>query len=133
VLESKPIAEIDDETLILADLSRKALQQVGNAVTEVLQANGMERDRALKVAQQLVAGQWTHDYPITVDEARRLGLPIEIGLPEDIYALMELYPQPGQRRPSVGYVPVPYRQAPASPLTPPSGGSRPRRPRSSRS
>ncbi|NMB12151.1 MAG: hypothetical protein GX977_07680, partial [Firmicutes bacterium] len=28
--------------------------------------------------------------------------------PREIYTLMELYPQPTQRRPSVQYVPLPY-------------------------
>ncbi|WP_218917978.1 SDH family Clp fold serine proteinase [Kyrpidia tusciae] len=28
-------------------------------------------------------------------------------MPEEIYALMDLYPQPPQRRPTAGYVPLP--------------------------
>jgi ClpP class serine protease len=116
--EQKPAAEIDDETLILADLARKALRQVGETVSEILQGNGMPAKQAAEISQALTCGQWTHDYPITLDEARRLGLPVEVVLPPEIYALMELYPQPGQRRPSVTYVPVPYRRAPAGPATP---------------
>ncbi len=30
-------------------------------------------------------------------------------MPKVVYQLMELYPQAGGRRPSVQYVPVPYR------------------------
>ena len=36
-------------------------------------------------------------------------------MPRVIYDLMQLYPQSGRRRPSVEYVPLPYR-APATPL-----------------
>ena len=36
-------------------------------------------------------------------------------MPRPIYDLMDLYPQAGRRRPSVEYVPLPYR-APAAPL-----------------
>ena len=121
VAEQKPVAEIDDETLILAHLSRKALRQVTAAVMQILQRNGVEESRATAIAQALATGRWTHDYPITVDEARHLGLPVQTGLPEEIYALMELHPQPAQRRPSVSYVPIPYRRSPAIP-----GGQPPR-------
>ncbi|MCX7623113.1 MAG: hypothetical protein N2Z82_05095 [Thermomicrobium sp.] len=56
----------------------------------------------------MTCGQWTHDYPIDVEEARQLGLPVTVGIPEEVYQLMELYPQAVQRRPSVQYIPVPY-------------------------
>jgi len=56
----------------------------------------------------LSEGRWTHDYPLTVEEAQRLGLPVRTGLPGEIYDLMRLYPQPPQRRPSVEYIPAPY-------------------------
>ncbi|HEX6989273.1 MAG TPA: hypothetical protein VF282_07350, partial [Bacillota bacterium] len=58
----------------------------------------------------LATGRWTHDYPIAADEARRIGLPVKIGLPGEVYALMDLYPQPAQQRPSVQYIPVPYER-----------------------
>jgi|SRR5579871_1080159 len=118
VLESKPIADIDDETLILADLARKAMTQVADAAVDVLVGSGTPLDEARGIAKALASGQWTHDYPITVAEAQRLGLRVTTGLPTEIYALMDLYPQPGQRRPSVGYVPVPYHQIPAAPSAP---------------
>lgn len=38
------------------------------------------------------------------------GLPIRTDLPEEVYALMDLYPQPAQHRPSVQYIPIPYRR-----------------------
>ncbi|OGG46494.1 MAG: hypothetical protein A3F84_21445 [Candidatus Handelsmanbacteria bacterium RIFCSPLOWO2_12_FULL_64_10] len=116
VLDQKPMAEIDDETLILADLSRKASAQVSRAVIDLLISNGRSAEDSSRLADVLVGGHWTHDYPITVHEAVEMGLRVEEGLPEDVYALMELFPQPSQRRPSVGYVPIPYRtpEAPTS-------------------
>ena len=64
---------------------------------------------AEEIADTLTTGQWTYDYPITFEHAREPGLPVTIGLPEEVYTLMELYPQPAGRRPSVEYIPVPYR------------------------
>ena len=58
----------------------------------------------------LTEGRWTHDYPITYEEAKLMGLPVSNELPAEIHELMELFPQAIQRRPSVEYIPVPYRK-----------------------
>lgn len=39
-----------------------------------------------------------------------IGLPIVVGLPEEVYDLMDLYPQGRGRRPSVQYIPIPYER-----------------------
>jgi len=108
VIREKPITEIEDETLILADISEKAMRQVNATVRNILKANGMPETEAQGIADALTCGQWTHDYPIDVEEAQQLGLPVRVGIPEEVYQLMELYPQAMQRRPSVQYIPVPY-------------------------
>ncbi len=108
VLERKPISEIDDDTLIMADIAEKALRQVKQTVLELLHGR-MDAEKAEKVATTLSTGVFTHDYPITVDEARALGLPVSTEMPKIIYEMMALYPQTAQRRPSVEYIPVPRR------------------------
>jgi ClpP class serine protease len=119
VIERKPVAEIDDQTLILADVAEKALRQVERTAGTLLRRR-LPEEQAHAVARTLATGTWTHDYPISVGEARELGLPVSTELPREVFELMRLYPQTGQRRPSVEYVPLPYgpRQAPA-------GGRRP--------
>lgn len=107
VVEQKPLSEVEDQTLILADMSKKAIEQVRRLVFEVLK-DKMEKEKAEKIAELFTSGIWTHDYPITVKEARALGLPINTEMPEEVYQLMELYPQTVQRRPSVEYTPLPY-------------------------
>ncbi len=106
VLERKPLSEIDDETLMMADIAEKAIRQVKRTVCELL-SDKMPVEQAEEVAHTLASGVWTHDYPITVSEARELGLPISTAMPEEIYQIMALYPQTAQRRPSVEYIPVP--------------------------
>jgi ClpP class serine protease len=108
VVEQKSIDEVDDKTLVLADVARKAVAQV-RARAESILAEHLPDERAHELAQTLSEGRWTHDYPITVEEAQELGLPISTDMPEEVYKLMTLYQQPGQRRPSVQYIPVPYR------------------------
>ena len=99
----------DDQTLILGDMSRKAIDQVRDTVHELLLAR-RGPEEAARVAALLSEGRWTHDYPIRLDEARRLGLPVRDDVPKPIYDLMALYPQRTQRRPSVEFIPVPYPQ-----------------------
>jgi ClpP class serine protease len=117
VVEQKPISEVDDQTLILADVSRKALQQALALVQEVLMANGFDEAHAHALADQLTQGYYTHDYPISASMLQTMGVPVRTDLPPEIYQLMALYPQPAQRSSGVEYVPVPYH--PETPAQPP--------------
>lgn len=104
----KPVAEVDDQTLILADQAEKAVAQVHDAVRELLAGN-MPDDQAEHLARVLSEGRWTHDYPITPHVAADLGLNISTEMPEEFVNLLQLYPQPVRRQPGVEYVPYPYR------------------------
>lgn len=112
VVQDKPIGEVDDNTLIMADLSRKAIDQVQRFVRTLLKDSMPKQKVAPEniepIIDALTTGRVTHDYPITVEEATEMGLPITVGLPNSIYNLMELYPQPQGGRPSVQYIPLPY-------------------------
>ena len=108
VLDQKKPEDIDDETMILADVSRKAISQVRRTVQDVL-SERMSQEQAAALADKLSTGTWTHDYPITAEEGKSLGLPISTEMPEEVYQFMALFPQPTRTRPSVEYVPVPYR------------------------
>ncbi len=113
VAKQKPIKEVEDKTLIYADLGKKAVVQVCRAIVEILRLNQMPQDKATKIANLLTSGQWTHDYPIEYDEAKSIGLPVSTEVPQEIYELMDLYPQAAARTPSVEYIPIPYRSAPS--------------------
>jgi ClpP class serine protease len=112
VLEQKKIDEMDDQTLIMADIAQKAVRQVRRTVSQILQSNQMPAERADAIADKLSSGIWTHDYPIDVAEAQELGLPVSTEMPKEVYQLMQFYPQARQRRPSVEYIPLPYPPAP---------------------
>jgi ClpP class serine protease len=101
----------DDQTLLMADVSRKALVQVESFATRLLSRH-MPLERAREVAHLLASGVWTHDHPLQAPELETLGLPVKVGVPEQERELMTLYPQPRGRPPSVEYVPSP---APARP------------------
>ncbi len=104
-VEAKSKEHVNDQTLILADISQKAINQVGKFVAGLLEKR-LPQDKAEALAALLATGQFTHDFPITVELAASFGLPIKTDMPETIYNLMDLYPQAGSGRPSVSYVPI---------------------------
>jgi len=110
----KPKAEIADETLILADQAEMAIRQLRESVRALLvERCGSERAEA--IAETLAEGRWTHDYGISCDEARAMGLAITTDMPQAVHELMELYPQPVRRQPAVEFLPTPRRFAPTAP------------------
>jgi len=108
-VQKKGAEKVDDQTLILADVAEKAINQVRNFVFELLKDRYGEK-KAKELAQILTEGRWTHDYPITVEEAKRLGLHVSTDVPEEVYELMQLYPQPVKQRGTVEFMPYPVRQ-----------------------
>ena len=111
VVQQKPVSEVDDETLILSDQAEKALSQMESEVGELLAGN-YPADKAKELAKLLASGTWTHDYPITYERASALGLRVNKEMPESVLHLIQLYPQPTRRQPSVEYMPFPYRGRP---------------------
>ncbi|MGB9828438.1 MAG: SDH family Clp fold serine proteinase, partial [Thermosphaera sp.] len=95
-----------DDILVLADVAEKAIKEIQGFIVKLLEDKlGVEKAR--EVARALTEGRYTHDYPITVEEARSLGLNVSVKVPLEVYALMSLYPQAIQQRPGVEYLPRP--------------------------
>jgi ClpP class serine protease len=111
VVKTKDVNEVDDKTLILADVADKALHQIRAEVLELLE-DKMPPDRAEALADKLTQGTWTHDHPIGLKEAKELGLPVRGDMPAEFYQLMALFPQPVHRQPTVQYIPAPYGPPP---------------------
>jgi ClpP class serine protease len=111
----------DDQTLILADVGRKALRQVEILVTQLVEGR-CEPERARDIAHLMATGVWTHDHPLMANDLEQLGLPVKIGIPPEERTLMRLYPQPRGRESAVEYAPG----RPSSPGLPP-GRETPRR------
>jgi ClpP class serine protease len=107
-VEQKSVNEVDDETLIMADIARKAVGQIRSLIITILSHGQMPREKAENLADMLSSGIWTHDYPIGVAEAKEMGLPVNTAIPQEVYQLMSLFPQAGRGRPTVLYIPMPY-------------------------
>jgi ClpP class serine protease len=109
VVEQKPIAEIDDETLIKADVASKAIAQVKQSASDILKRR-LPTDQADALAAKLSVGTWTHDFPLFAATAKELGLPVNTEMPDDVLELMKLYPQPLRSQSGVEYLPVPRQR-----------------------
>jgi ClpP class serine protease len=107
----------DDETLLLADVGRKALFQV-ESFTRTLLERHMEPERARDVAHLMATGVFTHDHPLQPRDLAELGLPVRAGVPDEERELMGLYPQPRGRTPAVEYAPSPERVPTPRPALP---------------
>lgn len=109
-VNTKYVDELDDETLILADISKKAINQVTEFVYELLKDKLDDDEKAWELAKILSSGKWTHDYPLTVKKLKEMGIKINTDVPQKVYDLFDLYKQPVNQRPSVQYIPVPYKK-----------------------
>ncbi|MEM1583234.1 MAG: ATP-dependent Clp protease proteolytic subunit [Nitrososphaerota archaeon] len=107
IVNEKGREKVREEYLILADISEKAIRQMEQLVYN-LTVEKFGEEKARELARTMVEGRWTHDYPMTVDEIKKLGIDVKTEIPEEVYKLMELYPQPTAMRPSVEFVPLPY-------------------------
>jgi ClpP class serine protease len=114
---SKLPGEHDDQTLLMADVGRKAIYQTEDFTRRMLERH-MTPAQARDVAHLLATGVFTHDHPLQAPELIELGLPVNVGVPVEERELMQLYPQPRGRTPAVEYVPGPQREPSPQPALP---------------
>jgi ClpP class serine protease len=103
-VEQKSKDRLDDETLIFADQAKKSITQVQRTVCELLRGKYPD-SLADSLATMLSEGRWTHDFPITFEYVKDLGLHINSAMPPQVLELMALYPQPVRHYPTVEYLP----------------------------
>src|SRR3979490_2063822 len=90
VVGEKPVAKIDDRTLVLADGGPRAIPQAKQAASELL-TRRLPAEQASALAEKLSTGTWTHDYPIWASTAKSLGLTVSTDMPNDVMQLLSLY------------------------------------------
>ncbi|NOX95779.1 MAG: hypothetical protein GXP04_12005 [Alphaproteobacteria bacterium] len=108
--EEKPAKEIDDKSIVLIDLSKKAIAQLRELTIELLTQN-ISADKVGTLAEKLTNGHWTHDYAITCDEAASLGLNVSTDIPQSVMEMMTLFRQPVRGIPTVEYLPYRHDRA----------------------
>jgi ClpP class serine protease len=107
VVGKKKIDEIDDKTLIYAEEAKKAMSQMRNLLRKILDGK-CGGEKLESIIEEFVSGKYTHDHPFMAEQARSLlGECVQTDVPEEVYALMDLYRmEAGRSRPGVEYVPL---------------------------
>lgn len=90
LLATKPAEAIGDQMWVLADIAAKALHQTRGLVRYLL-TERMGEEKAAALAEFLTGGYLTHDSPLVPEQLRRLGLPVSVGVPPEVYALLHLH------------------------------------------
>jgi len=85
----------DDTTLVMSDISRKALKLTRHVTKELLEGKiapgpGGE-DRLDEVVEKLVSGEMIHSTPLSAAEAKEIGLSVSTDFPEDVHEFMKLF------------------------------------------
>lgn len=104
----KNFDDMSDDTYMLLDQARKATEQM-KATVKFLAAHRVSEEAAQKLTDAFTAGNWTQDYPISVDELKEMGLSITCQMPLEVFQFMSMFPQSSGGRPSVDFIPTPYR------------------------
>src|SRR6478735_5561850 len=111
-----------DANAVLGPVDPQLGDMPAASILRVARAKEVDKvdDRFLVLADLLAGGYFTHDFPVTVERARDLGLPVTAELPAAVYDLMALFAQPTRGRPSVTYLPFPL-PSPDRTTRPPGG------------
>lgn len=85
----------DDTTLVMSDISRKALKLTRNVAKELLEGKihpGLTGESRLdEVVEKLVSGEMIHSTPLSAGEAKEIGLSVSTDFPEDVHEFMKLF------------------------------------------
>ncbi len=106
VVRKKGIQYVGDDIFIASEVARKALVQMSRFIQLLLKPK-MTAIQAKKAADFLTGGYLNHDSPITVQQARKLGLSVKTGIPQTVYELLRLYRFSKSQRPSLFSIPCP--------------------------
>jgi ClpP class serine protease len=85
----------DDTTLVMSDISRKALKLTRDVAKELLegkiQPGPAGENRLDEVVEKLVSGEMIHSTPLSAADAKAIGLSISTDFPQDVHEFMKLF------------------------------------------
>ncbi len=101
VMQEKTMVSVDDKTVVLADISQKALRQVEEFTRELLKTSGYSDETVSSIIDVFLMSELTHDFPVTFGQAQKLGLNVSSDVPEDAYKILGIYTKGRYRLPAV--------------------------------
>ncbi|MDF1558426.1 MAG: ATP-dependent Clp protease proteolytic subunit [ANME-2 cluster archaeon] len=83
--------DADDTTLIISDISRKAMDFMHRITRELVSDTITDEEKRGTLIEKLVGGEMIHSQPISAAEAIELGLPVSTQLPGLVHEFMKQY------------------------------------------
>jgi len=83
--------DADDTTIIMSDISKKAMELTKYVIMELLENKIQDEEKRKSVAQKLLSGEMMHVTPISAKEAIELGLPVSTELPSEVHDFMKFF------------------------------------------
>jgi len=83
--------EADDATLMMSDISEKALGFTKSMLNELLDGKFEDKEKQKQVVEKLAGGEMIHAQIISAKDAKDLGLPVSTELPPEIHEFMKCY------------------------------------------
>lgn len=93
--------EAEDVTLVMSDISEKALKFTKAVVNELIDDKFEDKEKQKQVVEKLVGGEMVHAQIISAKDAKELELPVSTDLPHEVHEFMKNYKAV---RPSVEYI-----------------------------
>ena len=90
-LARKKGTDADDTTLMMSDVSEKALNFTKGMVNELLEGKFDSKEKQDQVVERLTGGEMIHSQLISAKDAQALGLPVSTELPPEIHEFMKYY------------------------------------------
>jgi ClpP class serine protease len=86
-IAGKPIAKVDDETVICADVARKMMDEAKRVTCELMHSKH-DHNGACHLADELVSGKFSYDRAITASAAKEAGLNVNLKMSATVYDLI---------------------------------------------
>jgi hypothetical protein len=104
LLHHKRPKDIEDELLVLAMRARQAIRQCHENARGAMRGS-YSRFRAERIARTLNSGYLSHAFPIMHQEARMIGLHVRLGIPDEVFTIVDSFLTSGSRFCSVIHCP----------------------------
>lgn len=90
LLEAKPARLIEDDMLAAAAHARDRIAEDHRRAVASMKGN-YSRGRARRIARTLNDGHLSHSFPIMYEEARKIGLNVKLGMPEEVFTIVDSF------------------------------------------
>ncbi len=88
IYKEKGVQFTSDETVMYAYIAEMAIERMKRFVAYLLKGK-MRSAQIRKITRFFLEGYLNHDTPITYDVARKLGLPVELEIPPEVYEFLD--------------------------------------------